>query len=275
MKQLKLWIAAAALLSAQTSFAYEFTAESMDSWSGCDADCKNQNKLNYTDDQIRMFSDAMYDAGWARSAWYRNQDVWGTDLRDDALSGGQDHLYVDSHTMYIYSGHGKTEQVSNKQRFYAPMCHASYAAQNSCYARSQNIHLGERVGEFAASPGNIRYLILATCYSVHTKANEQWGDYFRYGGDVIFGYRNTSADSEYTDEVPADFAWAAFDDDDRFKGAWFWAIEDWWVNDTGALITAGINSTQAHNRRDQMTRHWARRPNAELHTYRTWTWHEG
>jgi hypothetical protein len=277
MKLSSLWLSGALLasLSSTPAYAYQFVAESIETWSGCDADCRNQTKLNYTDDQIRMFTDAMYDAGWGRAAWWRNGDVWGSDTRDDAYYGGQDNTYVDPYTMYIFSGHGTAKNAGTNQTYYAPMCHASHTSNNACYARSSSIRLGERVGPDAASPGNIRFLILATCFSVHDLPQKQWGEQFRWGGDMIFGYRGLSADSEYTDEVPADFAWSAFDDDDRFKATWFWAIEDWWVDDTGSLITAGVNASHAHHRRDEMRNYWARRPNSEQHTYRTWTWHEG
>lgn len=272
----KLWLAAAALvsLSASPAFAYQFVAESMETWNGCDYGCAGQTKLNYTDDQIRMFTDAMNDAGWGRASWWRNQDVWGTDTREDWHPGGQDNVYVDPYTMYIYSGHGEATNGTS-QTFVAPMCHASIAEEFACRARSSKIRLGERTGLYAASSGNIRYLIYATCFSVHTQPNKQWEGQLRYGGDMIFGYRGLSADSEYTDEVPADFAWEAFDDDDRFKASWFWAIEDWWVDDTGSLITAGVNLANATHRRDQMRNYWARRPNAEEHVSRAWSWHEG
>src|SRR5215510_14949577 len=111
MKLAILGMAASALIltTENIAFAYSYIAESINDWSGCDADCSDQNKLKYTDDQIKMFSGAMSLAGWYRSAWWRDQDVWGTDVEDDFLSG-EDYLYADYNTVYIYSGHGSANQ---------------------------------------------------------------------------------------------------------------------------------------------------------------------
>jgi len=277
MKKAHLAAAAVALIACARSTpaaAFPFLAQSMDDWAGCDSDCKGESKLKYTDDQIKLFSKAMKDAGHSRSAWWRNQDVWATDLVEDKY-GGEDHIYADPNTLYIYSGHGGAPILGGKQRFVAPFCHTVSTTVSSCETRSSSMVLGERTGSFASSPGNIRYMILATCHSVDTKPNEQWGNVFYRGVDMIFGYRGVSADSSLTDEVPEDFAEASFDDNDRFKAGWFWAIEDWWIDDTGSLVTAGVDKAQGRERRDKMRKSWPRRGDAELHTYRTWTWHEG
>lgn len=269
------WWGAAALLCAwpaAEALAFSYSAGSMTSWSSCDSGCKGQNSLSYTDDQISMFISEMNDIGHTKDHWYHNNNVWSSDLIEDNF-GGEDWYYTDPHTLYIYSGHGGAyNDAAGKQKFTAPMCHTM---SGDCSIRSEKTRLGERTGPYAGSPGNMRYLILCTCFSVHTAAGQQWGDQFRYGTDIVFGYRGVSADAEMTDEVPEDFAEASFDDSDKFKAGWFWAIEDWWVDDVGALVASGTSTANAKNRRDNMKRTWARRPNSETHSYRAWSWHEG
>jgi hypothetical protein len=94
------------------------------------------------------------------------------------------------------------------------------------------------------------------------------------GNDVIMGYRGLSADSSTTDEVGEDLAEAAFNDGDSFKAAWFWAIEDWAVDDTGAILFSGVDQAQCENRRENLSASWARRNDTPFN-YFCWSWHEG
>jgi hypothetical protein len=217
----------------------------------------------------------MKKAGHTNDHRYSNDNVWSSDLVEDYF-GGEDWFYTDPHNLYIFSGHGAAYTNNDgQQRFEAPMCHTA-TPSSSCWVDSSQIRLGERKGIYATpSPGNLRWLILCTCYSVHTQAGQQWAGLFEFGTDIVFGYRGKSADSEYTDEVPEDFAKASFSGSDKFKAGWFWAIEDWWIDDTGSLIASGTSIQHAENRRDNMKKTTDQRPNAELHYSRAWSWHEG
>ncbi len=274
MKNKLSWVMAAALFALPANaMAFTFAAGSLTSWSGCDGGCSSAGGLSYTDDQVSMFISEMQSAGHTKDHWYHNGNTWSSDLVEDYF-GGEDYFFTDPHTLYIFSGHGAAYNDSaGLQKFSAPMCHAG--SNNSCSITSERTRLGERTGVFASSTGNIRWIILCTCYSVHTQPGQQWGDQFYYGTDIVFGYRGLSADSENTDEVPEDFAEASFSGGDKFKAGWFWAIEDWWVDDVGSLVASGTSSANANDRRDNMTKSWARRPNTQLHSYRAWSWHEG
>jgi hypothetical protein len=99
---------------------------------------------------------------------------------------------------------------------------------------------------------------------------------------MVFGYRGISMDGENTDEVLGDFADEAFGSSSKYKSAWFWAIEDWWTDDTGALIASGTTENNAISRRDNMDKHTTARGTAThdwyawaWHDWYAWAWHEG
>jgi hypothetical protein len=103
----------------------------------------------------------------------------------------------------------------------------------------------------------------------------QWDQALRYGSDIIMGYRGLSADSENTDEVMEDLAIEAFGGSDDFKPAWFYAVEDWWVNDVGGIVASGVDAGHAVYRRDNLDRGYPRRPATEAHNYFAWAYHDG
>lgn len=253
--------------------AFSYSGAYITTWSGCDSDCSGASALTYTDDQINDFDSRMASYGHTRKRKLANASVWASDYVEDGL-GGQDHLYTDDSDVVAYSGHGSAPTVSSSQIFQAPMCRAGSAS--SCRYDSRNSRFGERSGGFATpNPGNTRWMLWFTCYSVHTSPNQQWDQAMYRGLEYVMGYRGLSADSSTTTEVPGDWVGEAIGGSSSFKSAWFWAIEDWWVDDTGAVVAAGNTEADAINRRENLTRNWARRAGDHYGTYYAWSWHEG
>src|SRR6478609_3326056 len=249
-----------------------YTLNYMTSNSGCDSGCKGNSSLSYTDDQINQLDSALNDYGHTLLHKFSNQNTWSSDLVEDNL-GGQDQLYSDNGFLFAFSGHGGAGTDSGGQTFLAPFC--KKGTSSSCTMLSPNARLGEQTGPFALNPGKIKYLIWATCFSVDTAPNNQWDQTMRYGTEMIFGYRGTSADSGATGEVLGDFADAAFGDNDQLRAAWFWAIEDWWVDDTGAMVASGATESEAISRRANLRASSPRRAAGAIHTWFAWSWHEG
>ncbi len=265
--------AALSLAVAGPASAFDYGTAYMTSWSGCGW-CAGQSSLSYTDDQIQMFESEMNAAGNHRTHRYVNGNVWAGDLVEDAYFGGDDRYYSDDGELWAYSGHGGTSGSGWSQDFTIPMCKPG--SYSSCTYLAEDSRMGERSGYYAnPAQGDLRWLVLATCFSVHTDPYGQWGQTLSLGLDMVMGYRGTSADSETTDEVLEDFAEESFDDNEDFKEGWFYAIEDWWVDDTGALIASGTTESDAVNRRDNLDRNWGRRPSTQYHGWFAWSWHEG
>lgn len=254
--------------------ALNYSTEAMTSWSGCDADCAPNIPLNYTDDQINLFRAQMNALGHANTHHFTNGNVWASDLVEDNF-GGEDYLYTDDVPLYAYSGHGGEGRFAGiTQTYELPACHAG--TYGSCVFSSQHSRFGEFFSS-AATPnrGWMRWAIFATCNSVDHSPNEQWDQTFWYGGDYVHGYRGISADSTYTSEALEDWASAAMGDGDTFKSAWFWAIEDWYVDDVGSVLAPGYDATDATVRMNEMWRgHIGRTSTLEFNA-QAWSWHEG
>lgn len=256
-----------------TASAFSFSGEYIYSWGGCDASCSGAGSLSYTDDQIQDFAAKMKALGHTQKHLFGNTAVWASDLTEDGL-GGQDHLYSDDSDIVAYSGHGSAPGTSSGQTFKAPLCKAG--STSSCWFDSKNARFGERSGTYSSpNPGNTRWLMWMTCYSVDTAPNEQWNEAFWLGLEYVMGYRGTSADSSTTVEVPGDWVDMAIGSSDTFKAAWFSAIEDWWVDDTGAVAASGPDSAASAYRRDNLKKSWARRASTDTGNYVSWSWHEG
>ena len=263
----------ATLLWTSPAGAITYGCEYMTTWSGCTC---SQNSLSYTDNQANYFDSKMSSLGHTRKFKYGNQGAWAADVTEDRDFGGYDRWYGDTVDMYMYSGHGGagTDAYGN-QTFLVPYC--SFNGSGSCYFYADNARLGEKVGWYASPyPGNLRYSMWCTCHSVDTDPMHQWDQTMNTGMDYVMGYRGTSADSWTTDEVPEDWASKAMrsSNPDTFKGAWFWAIEDWWVDDVGSVIANGDNESDAIYRRDHYKRTWYG-PHTDYHYWYAWAWHEG
>lgn len=57
------------------------------------------------------------------------------------------------------------------------------------------------------------------------------------------------------------------------KDAWFWAVEDWWIDDVGGIVSSGTTSSFANTRRETLTKHLLRRATHEVHTYFSFAYH--
>jgi len=250
--------------------AITYTTEYITSWASCDC---SQNALKYTSNQVNYFHQRMSKYGHTRLRGYSNTSVWASDVVEDSY-GGKDHWYSDDGDMYVFSGHGGAYNDSNGQYFSVPMCKRDN--QTSCSASSRKMIFGERGGSFSTPhSGSLRYLMWLTCESVHTAPDYQWIDTARYGLEYIMGYRGLSADSSTTEEVAEDWVDKAMKDGRTFKSAWFYAIEDWWVNDVGSLVAPGVDANASIQRRDNLTKNWGRRPANERATWMAWSWHQG
>ena len=260
------------LSAAAPAHAFTYGTAYMTSWSGCDSSCSSAPSLSYTDDQILMFEGAMNAYGHTHTHRYVNQSVWASDLVEDENFGGHDNLYSDDGDVYAYSGHGSAD--AEGKTFQIPMC--KKGSTDSCWYNAEDSRFGERDTVYAdVSPGKMRFMIYGTCFSVDKAPNYQWGQAFWYGTDVVMGYRGVSADSETTDEVMEDLVGEALGGAGDFKPSWFWAAEDWWVDDTASIMASGTDSTHAATRRDNLDRTWGRRAATPHHDTFAWAWHEG
>jgi hypothetical protein len=256
-----------------TAHGFSYSGSYINDWSSCDTSCKGASSLNYTDDQINGFDSAMASLGHTRMHKFSNTSVWASDYIEDVL-GGQDHLYSDDSDIVVYSGHGSAPTSSSGQVFRAPMCRQG--SSSSCMYDSPNSRFGERSGAYATPySGNTRWLMWLTCYSVDTAPHQQWGAAFWQGLEYVMGFRGISTDSANTDEVPADWVGEAISSSQSFKAAWFWAIEDWWVNDTGAVASTGPDAASAEYRRDNLNKNSSRRAPEDYGYWVSWSWHEG
>lgn len=269
---------ATGMLSAPSAHAIGFRSAYITSWSGCEC---SANSLSYTDDQINYFNERMTAKGNNRLSTFANTSVWGSDIGEDRDIGGQDFLYSDDAQAWAYSGHGaQYVDGSGIQHYWVPFCMKGASSfAGSCAVDSNNhVRLGEQSPTYysSAHSGQNRYLVLATCYSVDSSPHQQWGATLGYGTEYIMGYRGTSADSSTTDEVLGDWVDNAYAGTVyTFKSSWFNAIEDWWVDDTGAVVSGGVTEADAIWRRDNYSRADARRAPLTWWSWLAWSWHEG
>jgi len=244
-------------------------AESVENYSGCG--CSSGN-LSYCNDQSTKFMNRI-DNWHTRKFLYTNSSAWNGDLIEDQLGvGGTDYPYGDEVHLLLISGHGGV----GVSTFSGYLCKTS--SYNSCSFSTDRTYFGEVAPQAnsSAHPGKLRFLILCTCHSVDkVKAAAVWGPVFARGKNFMYvmGYTGTSADAEMTDEVPEDFAQKAAGSNWTLKQAWFWAIEDWWINDTGSLVSAGDTQAEAISNRDSMRLTWD--PNVSYPSWIAWAWHQG
>jgi len=259
-----------------TAHAINFGGEYMTSWSGCSGYPNGlPASLSHTDDQINQWSSAMQGRNFYRDFQFSNRDVRAYHLEEDSL-GGQDNGYADRVDMYALSSHGSVDVSNGYQRYSTPTCGPSA----NPFASSHRMSFAEKrwdnnVPTAIPNSGWARWIMLFTCYSVDTKANEQWQFTFWNGLDAVLGYRGLSADASTTEEVGADYVDAAWGDGDTIKAAWFWAIEDWAVDDTGAMISGGKDGADAKWRRDNLKVSSAKHSTTYIDYYYAWSWHEG
>lgn len=263
-----LWL----LLSLQSVAALDVGAESVEDYSDCG--CATGD-LNYCNDQASKFIDKMGDCGYRIRFWYKDGSAWNSDLIEDEL-GGTDYPYGDQVHILLISGHGGLDRSRNI--YYGYLC--KWRRYNACSYNTTQTYLGEVSGQPKSThPGKLRFLILCTCHSVDKdRAPYVWAPVFRRGKNLMYvmGYHGTSADGETTDEVPEDFARKAACSGWTLKQAWFWAIEDWWVDDTGAVISRGATREEAIRNRDHMRLTWSPPACSSWPpTWFAWAWHEG
>lgn len=265
------WMAALALVTQtpSTARAFSYSASYINNWGGCEC---GSSSLSYTGDQMDGFDAAMASRGHSRQFKFANANVWASDYTEDVL-GGQDYIFSDTSDVIAYSGHGAAPTYSS-QVYQAPLCRSG--STSSCWFDSRNARFGERTGSYATPyAGNTRWSLWFTCYSVDEHPDQQWGAALLQGHEYIMGYRNTSLDSYTTDEVPSDWVDRAIGGQDSFKSAWFWAVEDWWANDTGGLVTAGPDANSALYRLDNLNHTWSRRDAYDYGLWIAWSYHEG
>lgn len=242
-------------------------AESVENYSGCG--CASGD-LSYCNDQSTMFMDRIDDFH-TRVFLYNDSLAWNSDMVEDQLGGGDQYAADDVHLLFV-SGHGG---LSGTSIYNGYLCKDS--SYTSCNYSTSQTYLGEVTGQsYSTNPGKLRFLILATCHGVdQTNAANVWKPVFQRGRNLMYvmGYTGTSADSENTDEVGYDFADKAAASGWTLKQAWFWAVEDWLINDTGALISAGDTEAEAISNRDNIK--LTSDPNVTSPVWMSWSWHAG
>ena len=249
-------VSVTAVLVFSTSRAVWFAAESVEDYSGCGCGSSDDD-LDYCNDQAEGFVSRMDDAGWYRDFWYANGNAWARDFIEDEMSyGGQkgeDCYYADDRVRIMFvSGHGSWQGSGSNSYFVGTLCRAP---GGSCDFHTGHMKLGEGTGGYAnPHSGLLRYMVMHMCYSVQYEvANAQW---FRTVGyhvadyHMSLGMTGLCTDSWFLDEVGYDFADKAAHSSWTLKGAWWYAIEDWWHDDTGAVVTWGNSRNNAVGRRD-------------------------
>ncbi|WNG44034.1 hypothetical protein F0U60_07945 [Archangium minus] len=265
------------------AYTYTYSSAYINDWSNCDSPCSNYGHLNYTDEQINMFDSRMTVHGNTRKHKYSNTSVWASDYIEDQLSfspaysmGGQDYYHTDDSEMVAYAGQGRSFSytVDSGQLLQMHLCKKGTAA-NGCWINSDYIRFGEQRGEYALNPGQARFMLLMVDFSVDERPNEQWGQAMYRGLEYTMGYRGWSSDDARTDEVGGDWADKAMGESWTFKSAWFWAVEDWWLNDVGSLVSVGVNAAEADIRRDNLDKNWAPRSALDVSNWYSWSYHQG
>lgn len=263
----------ATLLPSSSAHAAEtYRSAWMTNWSGCECGGK---PLNYTDDQINWFNSQMNSHGYTWLSTYSNSSVWAGDVQEDSY-GGNDKIYSDDADVWAYSGHGSAPYVDGHQHYQVNFCKKG-SAGNCLHDFTTSSVFGEQPAwpQASPSPGKNRWAVLATCFSVDQNVIDQWHPSLSIGSEYILGFRGVSTDGETTDEVLGDFVRNAFTPHVPFKGAWFDAVDDWWVNDTGAVVTSHNTATGVFWKLDHFnSRLWGRRPATWYGMYAT-AHHEG
>ena len=243
-------------------------ASSVENYTGCG--CNLLGDLYYTNDQATMFLNRMDDVH-TRVFLYQDSLAWNSDFVEDQLGGTDNWGADDVHFMWM-SGHGV---LVSSSLWEGHLCKSS--SYTACTYNTSKTYLGEVSGQsYSTTPGMLRFLALSTCDSVdRTNAANVWQPVFRRGRNLMYvmGYHGLSADSENTDEVGHDFADKTLGSAWTLKQEWFWAIEDWMINDTGALISAGDTEAEAISNRDNIR--LTSDPNVTTPAVMAWSWHEG
>lgn len=246
-----------AVIISPTLKAVWFAAESVENFSRCGCGSSSDN-LSYCNDQAEGFVDRLGDASaWYKDFWYANSNAWSRDFIEDEKTygdqNGEDYWYADRRIRIIFlSGHGTWEGSGSSSYFKGTLCDAP---GGSCTFHTGYMKLGERSGAYAdPHPGLLKYMAMHMCYSVQYEvANAQWFrtvDYSVADYHMSLGINNVCTDSGLLDEVGYDFADKAQHSSWTLKSAWWYAIEDWWHNDTGAIVTWGNSKSNAVGRRD-------------------------
>jgi hypothetical protein len=246
-------LAGALVAAPGDAHAYRYSCGHMQDFeTDCDPACC-ASRLYYTDNQIDLFDSEMRWGGNQRVRRFADANVWASDWEEDASPFvGEDYVYIDNADVYAFSSHGSAPTKDGKQVFSTTMCQRG--ASPECRARSSRMRLGEQPGQGYAypHPGTTRFLLLATCRSVHTRPHEQWGDVLSLGLDLVMGYRFDTWDTLHTEDVLADLADEAFIETHYLKASWFWATQDFWVNDIASVVSSGTNRDNASRRRDRL-----------------------
>lgn len=274
------WILLTITISLENAKALDVGAESVEDYAGCGCAFKDGTKegnLFYANNQAGNFISEI--KKWhTKKFWYKDRDAWASDLVEDGIgSGGTDNKYGDNVHILFVSGHGyKSSGVDRGIR----LCKTNNYQNCRSYisGRSRNMYLGETSGQsYSSNPGNLRFLILCACYSVDKdKAASIWGPVFWNGQNLLYvmGYSGDSSDKSSNSNVGKDFANKAAGAGWTLKQAWFWAMTEDGVRDTGALISRGSSRSAAINNRDNM-RLSQSPPATWPPNYVAWSWYQG
>ena len=277
------------------AFGADFTIETAQEYVGhsCNAPCNTLSTLNFADDRANYFESAMVRFGETKKAHYKNGSVWASDWKEDQL-GGEDDLYGDLARFLFVTGHGDSKFGSGSDprsvRYWYSACKVGENA--GCKLESTSVSLGEQSGPNATIAGNARFLMMWSCCSVHKGGfgvggtgggcsatagtpRDQWLPTFNRGSDYVMGYMGSAWDSSSTDENAEDFAEEAYEDGARFKTAWFYANEDWDVDDVSAIAASGSSRASSRSRAINISKASPRRGASEVHDFVTYSWHRG
>lgn len=241
-----------------TSYGVWFAAESVENFSGCG--CTGPD-LDWCNDQAESFVDRMNDSPvWSYDFWFEDSNAWARDFIEDEMTYdgqyGEDAYFSDYRARIMFvSGHGRVIRDGDESYFRGYLCDAPFG---SCTFQSDHMKLGERSGAFSdPNWGLSTYLAMHMCHSVeYSVANSQW---FRIVDREVadfhmaLGLDGVGTDAESLSQVGYDFADKAEHSSWSLKAAWWYAIEDYWHDDTGAIITWGHDRDDAVGRRDNET----------------------
>lgn len=110
----------------------------------------------------------------------------------------------------------------------------------------------------------------------HNGIVDRYRSIMRGGLRYTTGSHDKLYDSITTDEVGEDYA-NNLRDGDSIRYAWRDAVSDWWTSQDATVLTTGVNSSDCHNRRANMTwgnyKNYPRLRDSQVAHY-CWTWWE-
>lgn len=203
-----------------------------------------QADLSYCDDQLVGFYNMMGIFGHTKVFNWGNNMAWETDFRDPAF-GGNSFSWSDNVHFCCFGNHGGNS--NNNFRITFAVQHAN------CSVSTAQMRLGRK---------SMKWFAAYTCQAVlNTSASHilaVWAAPMR-GVHIVCGFIGNSADSWWTRNLGADFAWDICRGG-AIAGCWVDRAYSFWTGDDSIAIAAGATQAEAVSRRNSETLNWRDMP---------------